>query len=144
MQICDNVCKQYTGPGRMFVMMQLLQKECDRQSRKVLIQFRNNREFDEKVCNDLKFDKFLNVFFLFFSCKKSNKRICNRKPVWLRSELKWLLMSHWFIPFAVASTPVTSTEFSRNARCSTPEVNSIWDLSNAEFWFGIASNFSVF
>ncbi|ELU05879.1 hypothetical protein CAPTEDRAFT_225425 [Capitella teleta] len=48
-EIHQPLVETYYGPGRMFVMMQLLQKECDRQSRKVLIQFRNNREFDEKL-----------------------------------------------------------------------------------------------
>lgn len=44
MEVCA-----YVGPGRLFTMMQHLQKECDRQARKVIEHFKRNRDFDRKV-----------------------------------------------------------------------------------------------
>ena len=38
-----------TGPGRMLTMMEFLQRECDRQARKILEYFKKNREFDMKA-----------------------------------------------------------------------------------------------
>ena len=39
----------FLGPGKIFTMMQQLQKECDRQARKILEHFKRNRDFDHKV-----------------------------------------------------------------------------------------------
>ena len=33
----------------MIIMMEYLQKECDRQARKVIAKFKENREFEKKV-----------------------------------------------------------------------------------------------
>ena len=37
------------GIGKLMVMIEYLQKECDRQARKVLEKFKEVREFDKKV-----------------------------------------------------------------------------------------------
>ena len=39
----------YVGAGRLITLVKILQKECDRQSRKVIEQFRNKRDFDQRV-----------------------------------------------------------------------------------------------
>lgn len=38
-----------TGPGRLFGMLQILQKECDRQARKVIEEFKSQRKYDALV-----------------------------------------------------------------------------------------------
>lgn len=37
------------GPGRLFGMLQILQKECDRQTRKIIEQFKSRRQYDRLV-----------------------------------------------------------------------------------------------
>lgn len=37
------------GPGRVLKMMEFIQRECDRQARKILENFRQHREFDMKA-----------------------------------------------------------------------------------------------
>ncbi|XP_064640478.1 conserved oligomeric Golgi complex subunit 4-like [Lineus longissimus] len=39
----------FYGPGRIITMMQYIQKECDRQTRKIVEAFKKNRDFDRKV-----------------------------------------------------------------------------------------------
>ena len=39
----------FAGIGKMIIMMEYLQKECDRQARKVIAKFKENREFEKKV-----------------------------------------------------------------------------------------------
>ncbi|XP_074645003.1 conserved oligomeric Golgi complex subunit 4-like [Tubulanus polymorphus] len=39
----------YYGPGHMFNMLQHIQKECDRQTRKIIEQFKEKREFEKKT-----------------------------------------------------------------------------------------------
>ena len=41
--------KSVVGPGRMLTMMEFLQRECDRQARKILEHFKKHREFDMKA-----------------------------------------------------------------------------------------------
>ena len=41
----------------MFTMMQYLQKECDRQSRKILQYFKDNRNFDRKVMVNIQYQE---------------------------------------------------------------------------------------
>ena len=38
-----------SGAGKLTIMVKILQKECDRQSRKIVEQFRNKRDFDQRV-----------------------------------------------------------------------------------------------
>ena len=37
------------GPGKLIIIMKLLQKECDRQSRKIIEHFKRQREYDKMV-----------------------------------------------------------------------------------------------
>ena len=37
------------GPGQLFPMLQILQKECDRQTRKIVEQFKSRRQYDNLV-----------------------------------------------------------------------------------------------
>ena len=43
-------CFHQPGPGRMITMMQAIQKECDRQARKIIEHFKKHRDFDRRVC----------------------------------------------------------------------------------------------
>ncbi|KAI0235623.1 Conserved oligomeric Golgi complex subunit 4 [Lamellibrachia satsuma] len=48
-EIHQPLVETYYGPGRMFTMMQYLQKECDRQSRKIIDHFRKQRNLELKL-----------------------------------------------------------------------------------------------
>nr|KAG5690988.1 hypothetical protein BaRGS_007335 [Batillaria attramentaria] len=45
-EIHQPLVETYYGPGRLFGMLQILQKECDRQARKVIEQFKSRRNYD--------------------------------------------------------------------------------------------------
>lgn len=62
-----------TGPGRLFGMLQILQKECDRQARKVIEEFKSQRKYDALV-GDLTPSFFLLPALVFpkFSWKQVN------------------------------------------------------------------------
>lgn len=49
------------GPGRLFSVIEIIQKECDRQIKRVLDEFKVQREFQKKVCN-------LNFFTMLIAC----------------------------------------------------------------------------
>ena len=39
----------YLGPGRLKVLLEFLQRECDRQSRSIINKFKELRQFDAKA-----------------------------------------------------------------------------------------------
>lgn len=39
----------FLGAGKLILFIQILQKECDRQTRKLVEQFKNKRDFDLRV-----------------------------------------------------------------------------------------------
>ncbi|XP_025115796.1 conserved oligomeric Golgi complex subunit 4-like isoform X2 [Pomacea canaliculata] len=48
-EIHQPLVETYYGPGRLFGMLQILQKECDRQARKVIEEFKSQRKYDALV-----------------------------------------------------------------------------------------------
>ncbi|XP_041375070.1 conserved oligomeric Golgi complex subunit 4-like [Gigantopelta aegis] len=45
-EIHQPLVETYYGPGKLIIIMRLLQKECDRQSRKIIEHFKRQREYD--------------------------------------------------------------------------------------------------
>ncbi|XP_076448808.1 conserved oligomeric Golgi complex subunit 4-like [Babylonia areolata] len=48
-EIHQPLVETYYGPGQLFPMLQILQKECDRQTRKILENFKSRRQYDKLV-----------------------------------------------------------------------------------------------
>ncbi|XP_067651434.1 conserved oligomeric Golgi complex subunit 4-like [Haliotis asinina] len=48
-EIHQPLVETYYGPGKLLILLKILQKECDRQSRKIVEQFKSKREHEHKV-----------------------------------------------------------------------------------------------
>ncbi|XP_055955306.1 conserved oligomeric Golgi complex subunit 4 [Patella vulgata] len=48
-EVHQPLVETYYGPGKLIVLLKILQKECDRQVRKVIEKFKQSREYDKKV-----------------------------------------------------------------------------------------------
>ncbi|XP_052232014.1 conserved oligomeric Golgi complex subunit 4-like isoform X2 [Dreissena polymorpha] len=49
LEIHQTLVETYYGHGQLLILVKLLQKECDRQTRKIIEQFKNKRDFDLRV-----------------------------------------------------------------------------------------------